>query len=929
MLSSLGLVAQEAVDPGQVYFDRGNFELAVQSWDEALSNTSPEENPKLYIDTSVRLAAAYKKLGRLKEAHKVLKDALSHVANIDDSEQRVVRHANVLMQLSDVYLAMRDFQKNRMDCGMKEISRNIIPFLEDETLTPKGMINEALYYLEGSEKAVNKIDPERKKYPLLWANILNRHGNVLSVQAGILNEQDNLDYAQNKYYSEVLPKYKDSLQFVNQTNDYVLSAKISINIIQGAVQVGLTKKVKREDEQKIKTILQQVRKLPDSHDKAFALLNIAKLIQTLYSSSTEEMPRFLGLGRGKSVIEKRVDCHLIDKFKIFDDKKHNQWFAYCTLTDALKVAENQGDKLAIIYAKFYLAQLYGETRNYAPALQLIRQALFHARNYPQFHVELQRELWDYHGLLFSLEWHLGKFLKAQSDEKNKKTVNDAYKRADKHLKHVRRAYGSLSPSFLADAKQFYFDWADFLLQQASKISDSSEKQKQLKEAIKVVEWFEAAEVRNYFQDDCITRRLEEKIQHLDDTLPSNVAIFYPLLFDDRIELLLVSKNSGIKQKTYFHKRNIKEIRKTIKKFRSDLSTSPRCGGTEKTTIYQWFEPIFRKLDKQINTLIIVPHGELYTIPFAALYDEEGKQFIIEKYALMVTPGIKLTDPTPPPQRNNIHALLNGLSVSAGGLPTLCNVPREISNISLLLGGKQEIRTNDFFIKCLNDKNKKGLKCEDDAREKILLQQCFKEVKIDCVSRDDCISKKDNNIVILQDEKFTLPNVKEMLNESEKFPYSIIHFATHGNFSSDPNNTYLQAFDGRISMDSLKKLIFLNRAFHHQPIDLLTLSACKTAKGDKRAALGLASVAIKADVPSALATLWYIDDFSTVQLMTDFYNYSFVPSKNKKLSKAKALQQAQVNLLKGGQDCEGKDRKKYGDPYYWAPFLLIGNGLKPQ
>ena len=74
MLSSLGLVAQAAVDPGQAYFDRGHFEKAVEYWDAALHNPFVENHPKYYIDTSVHLATAYQFLGRLKEAHQVLQE---------------------------------------------------------------------------------------------------------------------------------------------------------------------------------------------------------------------------------------------------------------------------------------------------------------------------------------------------------------------------------------------------------------------------------------------------------------------------------------------------------------------------------------------------------------------------------------------------------------------------------------------------------------------------------------------------------------------------------------------------------------------------------------------------------------------------------------------------------------------------------------
>jgi CHAT domain-containing protein len=97
------------------------------------------------------------------------------------------------------------------------------------------------------------------------------------------------------------------------------------------------------------------------------------------------------------------------------------------------------------------------------------------------------------------------------------------------------------------------------------------------------------------------------------------------------------------------------------------------------------------------------------------------------------------------------------------------------------------------------------------------------------------------------------------------------------------------------------------------VELLTLSACETAVGDDTAALGLASVAIKAGARSALASLWSISDQASSELVSTFYSRLQDPA----LSKAQALQQAQVAFL---------DDLRYRHPGYWAPFLLIGNWL---
>lgn len=92
-----------------------------------------------------------------------------------------------------------------------------------------------------------------------------------------------------------------------------------------------------------------------------------------------------------------------------------------------------------------------------------------------------------------------------------------------------------------------------------------------------------------------------------------------------------------------------------------------------------------------------------------------------------------------------------------------------------------------------------------------------------------------------------------------------------------------------------------------------MSACQTALGDNRAALGLAGVAVRSGARSTLATLWSVSDESTVELMSEFYRAIATSEVNK----AEALRQAQIALLKNSQ---------FQHPFFWAPFVLIGNWL---
>lgn len=138
-------------------------------------------------------------------------------------------------------------------------------------------------------------------------------------------------------------------------------------------------------------------------------------------------------------------------------------------------------------------------------------------------------------------------------------------------------------------------------------------------------------------------------------------------------------------------------------------------------------------------------------------------------------------------------------------------------------------------------------------------------------------------------------------------YAIAHFATHGTFESDHRQSFLLTYENVLSLGALEQLLGQEG---RPPLDLLMLSACQTAAGDERAALGLAGVAIQAGARSAVASLWFISDAATAELVATFYDGLLGGG----LNKAEALRQAQLQLLR--QD-------RFSAPTYWAPYLLVG------
>jgi CHAT domain-containing protein len=163
--------------------------------------------------------------------------------------------------------------------------------------------------------------------------------------------------------------------------------------------------------------------------------------------------------------------------------------------------------------------------------------------------------------------------------------------------------------------------------------------------------------------------------------------------------------------------------------------------------------------------------------------------------------------------------------------------------------------------------------------------------------------------ILRNQSFLVERFSSELRDKT---YSVVHVASHGQFETEARRSFLLAYDGRVTMDNLERLLRLSR-FRDEPVELLTLSACRTAAENDRSALGLAGVAVKAGVRSALATLWYVNDQATGYLMADFYRHLAEASG----TKAKALQAAQLRML---------GERRFRHPGYWSPFLLVGNWL---
>ncbi|MDJ1181874.1 CHAT domain-containing protein [Roseofilum casamattae] len=181
------------------------------------------------------------------------------------------------------------------------------------------------------------------------------------------------------------------------------------------------------------------------------------------------------------------------------------------------------------------------------------------------------------------------------------------------------------------------------------------------------------------------------------------------------------------------------------------------------------------------------------------------------------------------------------------------------------------------------------------------------------------------------EQFTLDN---LISQREVSPAGILHLATHAEFNAgSPQNSYIQLWDEQLTLDNLPNL-----GWNDPQVELLVLSACRTAVGDPFAELGFAGLAVQAGVKSALASLWYVSDEGTLALMTQFYEQL-----QNAAIKSEALRAAQLAMLRGEVRIEGDRLRgnrgesvilpsslrrlgtgKLAHPYYWSGFTMIGS-----
>ena len=359
-------------------------------------------------------------------------------------------------------------------------------------------------------------------------------------------------------------------------------------------------------------------------------------------------------------------------------------------------------------------------------------------------------------------------------------------------------------------------------------------------------------------------------------------LLYPLILEDRLELIVVAPGVPPTHTKVDVSRT--QLNKTIQAFRRELNSPASNVKPTAQQLYNWLiRPIEAQLtEAQIENILYAPDGPLRYIPLAALHD--GEQWLIEQFGINNITAASIDDFTAPPPANR-QMLVGAFTDSA----IYYDIPAEDRNL----------RFSGLPYAALEAATLQALQPSSAT----YLDPDFNKASI-------------------------LPNMNS---------YPIVHFATHASFlPGSPLDSFILLGSGEtITLQEVQDEWFFDG------LDLIVLSACQTGLSGVDATgeeiLGFGYLMQNAGANAAIASLWSVDDGGTQTLMSAFYTQLLTSD----VTKAEALRQAQLTLINQSNSAQSAPRgvtlvsqdgetepeiwNRLSHPYYWSPFILIGNG----
>jgi CHAT domain-containing protein len=651
-----------------------------------------------------------------------------------------------------------------------------------------------------------------------------------------------------------------SRQVLEQSRDVAMRSPSAQAISDTLLSLGNTARAQQDTEAAFKFYQQAVTASASPSTRIQAQLNqLSLLLETEQWNAAQALwpqiqPQIADLPPSRTAVYARINfAQGLRQLKQHTSTDTPSWQDISQLLAiAVQQARDLADQRAISYALGNLGELYEQTQQWSEAEDLTQQALFLA------------QIINATDIAYRWQWQLGRLLRNQG---NIQKAIAAYTEAVNNLKFLRSDLVAISPDvqfdFRDEVEPVYRELVDLLLQSPqtplSRGEQGGSSLKNLQTARTTIESLQLAELENFFRSACLDAK-PELIDSVVDQEDQTAAVIYPVILPERLEVILKLPTQP-NLRHYVTEKSQSEVENTLETLRQYLKEPDRTNDVQQLSqqVYSWLiQPLETELGKmRVTKLVFVLDGALRQIPMAVLYDDKQQKYLIEKYAIALTPGLQLLEPETL-QRQRLRALTAGLSesrqVEGIEFPQLENVRLEL----------------------------KQIEAEVPRSEQLLNQE------------------------------FTKTNIQNQINST---PFTVVHMATHGQFSSNLEETFILTWDQLLKINDLDNLLRTSDSSRSGTIELLVLSACETAAGDNRAALGLAGIAVRAGARSTLATLWSVDDQSTAALMSEFYRQLA----NTNLTKAEALQRAQLALWNNNN----LDWKR---PYFWAAYVLVGNWL---
>lgn len=869
------LFLQALLVKNQLLFATGNPEESLKIWQKAASTFRNIKNNTGEITSQIYQSIALQELGLYREAFKIIIDHIHELENQPNSVRSIAFRAlgNMLRVVGDT----EEFAELAQSVKLLQADANEIKKLE--CFDPIDETNK-LNYLDRSYLLLKK-SLQLSELPQDQAQALFGLGNIS--RTAYKRSRDSYERTQGlkdkknaDCQSQLAFNYYQQIKDINSAS---LIQKVQAQLNQLSLLLDYQEWVKKsKDEQETKLV-------PDDKWQKKQLLVILNSLDKL-KVEIDDLPLtratiYARVNFSKSLI-KLLAFNEQSQSKNQDNKSKTFQQIEELLRIAIEQSQKLGDKRAESYAWGYLGRyFYQKSESLSKDEKLLRnkflqeaqkctkEALsFIDRLADEEKSQQVKELKQLKDIAYQWQWQLGRILREQGKLNNKPQKSQqaiaAYEVAINTLESVRSDLTSfnnpdLQFSFRDTVEPVYREFVDLLLPY-NDLQQVKQAQEALQKAQETIENLQVAELENFLRCRLTNTKLVSIYKEI-DSRNLEAAVIYPIILEDRLEIILkLPQKEQEKEKQQLIRRTTKDVTKkelerVVRLLKQDIEKG--FIGKDKNAhfqeVYRWlFGNIEKDLEDSnfpVKTLVFVLDGALRDIPMAALYD--GKKYLFQKYSLALNLGVKLTE-TKPLQKGKFKVLAAGTGIYQ----------------------EPDVRKLEYI-----DSELDAIKCALPGQVNDNIRTC----------------------------NFTTKKLQQQI-QSQRF--DVVHLATHGEFSSSPDKTYIQAYDRKFYLNEMNKLLRSREETRPDRIRLLVLSACYTAQGDKRAVLGIAGVSVQTAADSTIASLYKAEDRATTVLMEQFYKNLG----NHNVTKAEALRLAQEYLF----------NDEYKEPKFWAPFVLVGD-----